>query len=534
MDDHEVSLSSVVSIPLALLGQGDIDKLHKDLTFRHYDYGSSTVRQITAFEQNSDEILIPRDYGLKFVQNFDPNVLVKDDTSMGSRIRPSNRLNEITLWDHQLPIVNDALSLFTEHQEYDIVLEAGTGYGKTVMGVEIARCLGLKTLVIVDQDNLIKQWREDTAHKLFGLPMELIGHVQGKTCDYVGKTFVVATVQTLVMDKVPEEFYDEFGLVIWDEGHTTAAAEGFSKTLWWFNARYRLMVSATPDRYDAFGKILATHLGYPKVTTDHTHGESEVRYLTYKGLQSDWATKATMKGALINEIANDGKRNLLIAKAVKYMYDEGRDILVLSDRVEHLHSLLAMVGYMGVPNEDMGINCGKTFEWKYAKDTTPPRRPKGYVKYCDYTPVSLQYKERKFTRKEMEHVRQKCCIIFATFGVFKKGVDVPRLSGGIDTTPQATAKQAHGRILRETPDYPDKLTPLWVTIRDIRISKCESWFSSRVEDYVQSNAEVREWKDKEAELVDHQQLVRQARANARELKESSVLTRIDGSYMLRT
>lgn len=526
-----IEVSSVVSIPLTMLSQGDLKQLKKDLTFRYQAYGETEVRFITAYEQDETYISVPRNMGLNFAAKFEVGSLaLLDNTSDGAKI--TNKLKPITLWEHQTPIVEDAVTKFIDDEEYDIVLEAGTGYGKTVMGTEIARRLNVKTLIIVDQDNLVKQWRDDTANKIFGLPADKIGHVQGKVADYEGKTIVVATVQTLVLDKLPESFYSEFGLVIWDEGHTTSAAEGFSKTLWWFNARYRLMVSATPDRYDAFGKIMEAHLGEPKVVTDHKHGRSDVKYINYSGVYSRFAMTAKKKGRLITEIAEDGKRNLLIAKAVKYMYDEGRDVLILSDRVEQLHNLVSMLQYMGVPKNKVGLNTGDIYSWRYAKDPTPPRRPRGIEKGCEYTPISLQYKKKKATVQQKEQVKLECSIISATFGIFKKGVDVPRLSGGIDATPQAAAKQAHGRILRETPDYPDKMTPLWITIRDNKVLKCEKWFAARVNDYTQSNAEVQRWKQQDN--VSEQELLREVARNLKRLTGKSVSTRPDGTYTLQT
>jgi hypothetical protein len=71
------------------------------------------------------------------------------------------------------------------------------------------------------------------------------------------------------------------------------------------------------------------------------------------------------------------------------------------------------------------------------------------------------------SQNELDHITNSCQIIFATYQIFSKGVDVPRLDMGVEALPSGNVLQPVGRILRLSPDKP---TPEWYAIDD-RVSK---------------------------------------------------------------
>jgi len=485
----------------------DIDRVRDDLTFKVYKQGDDEAQLVLAYQEQDTGLLVPREYGISFCKKR--KIEYVDKTAFGN---PINNLSEVALWDYQKPFVHQIVR--TADSYYDFIASAYTGSGKTVMGIEAARRLGRTTLIVVDQEFLMRQWVE-ALNTLFGLPIEDIGLVQGKVCNYEGHSVCIAMIQTLYRREYDLEFYEYFGTVIFDESHTVGAPV-FSTVLLKFPAMYRFGVSATPGRDDVLRKVILHNLGKVRVTLDKKHIKSSLRFIEYEGYTTDYANFSPKAGRFINELAGDGRRNLLIAEAVKWLWESGRDVLVISDRTEHLSNLKSLCGLLGIPEEEMGLCCRYHTVWKYAKDATPKGRPLHLEKDTEYTPVSLQPISKRVPNSVVEGVKNNSKVIFATYAIFGKGTNVPRLSGGVDATPRAKAEQVHGRILR-TMD--GKLVPIWVTIRDVNSYRAEYQFAKRIDEYKKSNAEVFLWDmNKGVRKLDHKVVKRNALARVEQLK----------------
>lgn len=419
---------------------------------------------------------------------------------------------------------------FTVDGDHRFLLGDFTVTHNTVCALSVAQKRGRTTLILVDQENLLLQWVAQAKSQL-GLPDSLIGIAQGKKCEYKGKAVVIAMIQSLVQRDYPEEFYDYFGTVVVDEVHT-AGAPTFSQVLMMFSAEVRFGVSATVDRRDALQKILHWNLGAVEVELLDKHDKSYVYYLESDTVYSWYANISPKTGRILLEVSEDTPRNLLLSEAIKFLYESGRDTLVISDRIEQLEDLMAICYYSGIAKEEMGLYCGFRNEWRYEKDPKPPRKPYGYVKGTDFTPVVLQQVRKRNSKKDLEHVKTKARIIFATFGMFSKGVDEKRLSGGVDCTPRSKAQQVHGRILRM---LDNKYVPIWVTIRDFNSYRLEYQFVQRLSEYVESSAEIYQWiLDKGVRSLDVRELKKEVHQNVKELKALKVITQLDGRCTLAT
>ncbi|MBO0783788.1 MAG: DEAD/DEAH box helicase, partial [Ktedonobacteraceae bacterium] len=121
-----------------------------------------------------------------------------------------------------------------------------TGGGKTLVFTEVARRLGLNTLVIAHRQELLQQ-----AADKFRLvdPLAAIGQVGAGRHEY-GYPITVASVQTISrpehLNTLPQFGY---GLVIVDECHHAPAA-GYQAVLKALPHAFVLGVTATPDRLD--------------------------------------------------------------------------------------------------------------------------------------------------------------------------------------------------------------------------------------------------------------------------------------------
>jgi hypothetical protein len=235
-----------------------------------------------------------------------------------------------------------------------------------------------------------------------------------------------------------------------------------------------------------------------------------------------------MMGRYINELAEDGERNRLIVEAIQWLYKSGRDVLIVSDRIEQLCNLMALSRAVGLPDKDMGLYARYREVWAYVKNPKPPRIPKDAPP--DYVPMHWATERKKVTQQELDEVIGSKRLIYATYKMFEKGVDLPRLDGGVDCTPHSRATQVHGRILRTGAD---KKVPIWVTIRDIWSFRAEVQFLRRLDDYTNSNAEVYLWQpDKGVRKEDVDALAMEVRARIPKLKVQQITTRFDGSYTL--
>lgn len=461
-------------------GSEEAQRLTKDLTFIVKD-GIKGDYEVRAFRKNRSTISIPRSFGERYCKSN--GVEIVSELSEG---KPLGRLPAIKLLEYQKPFVDEWVNTAIDCNDFTVC--AHTGSGKTIMSLEVIRRLGRTAIVIVDQEFLRDQWI-DNAKKFLKLKDTDIGIVQGKKFQVEGRKLVLGMVQTLYNKTLPKEFYDNFGTVVFDESHTVGA-EQFSAVLMQFSAKVRFGISATPDRKDALQRLLTYNLGDRRITLEKEHKESGVMYVKYNGVISWYSNISPKTGRYVTEISDDADRNHLIVQLVRRMYDRNRNLLVIGDRIEQLHHLMNCCIYSGIPEESMGVVSGFKVVYKYDRDIKPPRKPYGLEKGCEYTPVSYQAIRKRMPKKELDVLKNTKQIVFATYSMFSKGVDVPRLDAGIDCTPRASAVQVHGRILRSVPG---KKEPLWITIYDYNSYKAGYQFAKRVQEYKASNVSIYEY-----------------------------------------
>lgn len=501
-------------------------KVADALTVKYRGLGEKEYRVVEPWEDCGDYVGVPRAYGLQLIATL--GVTAEDRMSYGYKRKYPKAVEHTGQYTYQQPFVERMLSL--ARSKTDFLISAATGKGKTVLSLSLIQKLGVNAVIVVDQNNLLEQWI-DRAQTALGLAREQIGVVQGNRCDYKKKHIVVAMVQSLVRRDYPEEFYRYFGVAVFDEVHTTGAPT-FSRVLSAFSAAVRFGVSATVDRRDPLQKLLHFNLGEVDAELTDKHDTSYVYYLESDTVYSWYANISPKTGRILSEVAEDTNRNCLIVEAVKWLYDSGRDVLVLSDRIEQLEALLCLTEAAGVTPQDLGLYCGYRNVWGFQKDATPKRRPIGWEKHTEYTPVKYGVTAKKIPKKEKDRVLAESRVIFATYGMFAKGLDVPRLSGGIDCTPRSRAEQVHGRILRVKDGKP---VPIWVTIRDINSYRIDHQFANRITEYAASSAEIYLWRpDKGIRKQNVAELVRLARKNVNELKRLNIEMQQDGNYMLTT
>ena len=311
----------------------------------------------------------------------------------------------------QLPVVNS----FLLPEPHDGIISLHTGGGKTVCALYIASRLRVPTLVVVHNTFLRDQWIDRV--KAF-IPNARIGRVQADVCDVDNKDVVIVMLQTLSMKELNVDVFKPIGLVIVDECHHIAS-EVFVQALPKITSRYMLGLSATPDRKDRLMFAIHWFLGpllYKSETGDSVDTAVSVEVYEYQNDDKEF-NEIVMSSQgmvsvpiMVNKLTACEDRTRWLCGILEDISEGGRQILVLSDRVQHCQDILA-----GLPEDLRETAC------------------------ILGTAVKAELRA--------EYCKTKS-ILIATYSMCKEGFDVPTLNTLVMATPRPDIDQIVGRILR--------------------------------------------------------------------------------------
>jgi superfamily II DNA or RNA helicase len=257
------------------------------------------------------------------------------------------------------------------------------------------------------------QWEERI--KQF-LPSARIGKIQGEVVD-IDKDIVIAMIQSISMKDYPPQVFIGFGLTIVDECHHIAS-EVFVQSFPKITSQHMLGLSATPERKDGLMHVIEWFLGpilFKSESADKEDTNIRVEVFNYDPGDTTFSTvvynsQGVMSTAhMVNKLAEYAPRTKMIADILEDI-GEGRQILVLSDRVQHCKDILAAL--------------------------TPELRDKSCI--LAQTVPSAKRAEWCATKR----------ILIATYSMCKEGFDVPSLNTLLMATPRPDIDQIMGRILR--------------------------------------------------------------------------------------
>jgi len=215
------------------------------------------------------------------------------------------------------------------------IVEVGTGGGKTVIAAEAIRQLGLKTLFIIDNKDLLFQTKKEY-EEMLGIECGIVG-IGLREWD---KPIVLATIQTLA--KYAREFASNlavFPLVIYDETHIIASASFETISKYLINTKYRFGFSATARRDDGNDNIIYAHTGtivFKRRAQDLIRDGVLVdpnaifyNYGSYMIMGDTWQNEYT-DGIVDNELRNNTIKEI----AEKYIA-EGKQVMILTKMIRH-------------------------------------------------------------------------------------------------------------------------------------------------------------------------------------------------------
>lgn len=414
------------------LTSSEITKIRKELTVKPFvntNFSPDSV-PFAVYSESKRKLYLPRFYGEKEfglpekVSLPEPEVVSM--TFTGS-LKPK-----------QLPIVDAFMKTINDKKVSGGLISVPCGYGKTVLALYLAAQLNLKTLVIVHKEFLMNQWKERIEQFL---PAVNTGKIQRNVIKKDNCEIVIGLLQSISMIEYSEDTFEGFGLVIYDECHHLGA-EVFSRALMKTPANYTLGLSATPNRADGLTKVFTWYLGdmiYKISKREEENVDVNVyRYFSPLTEYSKELCNVMQKPNLplmINNICSFQPRIDLVVKLVMDCVKEGRKILVLSDRKNHLGILKE--NFDNYTSKNPQFNC----------------------------PFSSGYYLGGMKQEELEKT-EKDTIILGTFAMASEGFDCREpLDTIVLASPKSNIEQAVGRILRqEAKDR--KFVPLVIDIID--------------------------------------------------------------------
>lgn len=386
-------------------------------------------RRLYWYEKHGNDYIIP--FGcLKDIFSIFPN---KEYYSLQyNKPTPLIYKSNIKLYDYQEKAKNKAL------KAKNGVLVMPAGSGKTQTALQLINDLRLKTLWITHTYDLLNQSYDRAKNNLENIGL---GKIAAGKID-IGTHITFATVQTLAKLDL-SQLKNEWDCIVIDEGHricgTPAQLGMFYKVINALSCRYKYALTATPYRnikgtekalFSLIGPIICE---IPKEVVSERTIKAEIHpvYTEFKIPEEAQKTDGTIDySKLTTCLSEDEKRNKIILDILKQC--KNNYTLVLGDRLTQLSYLQEEIGY--------GVKIDGTMTTKKKKE------------------------QREQYIQDMRDGKEN--LLFATYGLAKEGLDIPRLDRLILASPhrdKATIIQSVGRVERI---FDNKKTPIVYDIVD--------------------------------------------------------------------
>lgn len=215
------------------------------------------------------------------------------------------------------------------------ILCAPTGFGKTVIGCKLIAERKVNTLILVNKIQLLNQWKDRI--KEF-LDVKEVGEISSKKKN-ITNVIDVVSIKSLWNNGNVLEIAKNYGMIIIDECHHTAAYT-FEQAINTGNAKYVYGISATPERENGHTPIIKMQCGDIRYKVDSLKFNKKLSIpmkVIVKKSHLNF-TNQNIDNYELNEIndliAKDIIRSENIIKDIKKEYDNGKNILVLTERLE--------------------------------------------------------------------------------------------------------------------------------------------------------------------------------------------------------
>ena len=228
------------------------------------------------------------------------------------------------------------------------VLCAPTAFGKSVTAAAMIARRGVNTLVLVHRTELLKQWQE-RLQAFLGVGKGVVGTIGGGKARPTGK-IDIAVMQSVSRQGEVNPLVEHYGQVIVDECHHVGAAS-FDAILKRTKAKYVHGLTATPVRRDGQQPIIFMQCGPIRYTAAKPAGAPhDLEVLPRSRFTRIEVPADAGIQDLFRHLATDQDRTQTIAAEVRDAFEQGRKVLVLTERTDHLDAIhAALDGLATVP-----------------------------------------------------------------------------------------------------------------------------------------------------------------------------------------
>ena len=386
---------------------------------------------------------------------------------------PTYTFNQ-TLREYQQSPVADSIKVL--RKTLGMTLQAACGTGKTVMGLSIAAELGDKVVVLVDQIDIAKQWKER------------IEEFTNATCEVMGggspvrknlkANFTIIVAQSLWR----QDWMDEpiqCDLLIVDEAHVFSAPRFFD-SLANIDYYYSIALTATPDRKDELEWVFQNTLGN---TTVEVAGQPMISRVlqVHSPLFSPgvdpgdynmaWCQAkrgmTTMAGCrecpMFAGFPNCGGNLPVVPMTGQIRWGEK------SNHTQLVKAACGSIDYLNWIHKQIGtlIKQGRNIlVFSQFKDGILDVLYKNGVDHygkdvCGWFTGNPETAQKKNRAQELHKQ-----VTYVTYGVADKALDVPEKDCAVFVTPKSDVRQAKGRIerIREGKKQPLIIDPVHTNI----------------------------------------------------------------------
>lgn len=335
-----VTLANLIYIEKARLPQPLANRLIRLAAFQNPEFYKAQAmrfpvwdkpRVIGCAENYPNHIALPRgclDAAKELLRDNGVRCDLQDERFVGHRLEVA--------FAGRLRIEQEAAVAAMLHHDIG-VLCAPTAFGKTVTAAALIARRGVNTLVLVHRTELLRQWQE-RLQAFLEVGKDVVGTIGGGKARPTGK-IDVAVMQSLSRQGEISELVENYGHVVVDECHHLSAFS-FEAILKRAKARYVLGLTATPIRRDGQHPITFMQCGPIRHTAAKPENAPQIltvmpRFLTER---FDLPAEAGIQD-VFRQLASDTGRTAVIATEIEECLRQGRKILVLTERTDHLEAI---------------------------------------------------------------------------------------------------------------------------------------------------------------------------------------------------
>jgi len=347
----DATVANLIYFEKAQLPQALINRLIRLAAFQNPEFYRAQAMRLSVWdkprvigcaENFPQHIGLPRgclDAALSLLRDDDIGYDLRDERNAGQTI-------DATFMGSLRSDQEAAVSAMLRHDAG--VLCAPTAFGKTVTAAAIIARRRVNTLVLVHRTELLKQWQE-RLQAFLGKGRDAVGTIGGGKARPTG-LIDIAVMQSLSRQGEVNALVENYGQVIVDECHHVGAVS-FEAILTRTKARYVLGLTATPIRRDGQQPVIFMQCGPIRHTAARpADGPHDLEVIPQMRTTPIEVPLDAGIQDVFRYLATDDERTEAIAAEIARAFGQGRKVLVLTERTEHLDAIrAALIGRVPAP-----------------------------------------------------------------------------------------------------------------------------------------------------------------------------------------